>query len=90
MTTTVDIGDIKLEDTTTAKPTFTQLKGLQKTYAHFLLFKEDSPTLNAILEIFVPEKEQQPLFKNMFTVLNKKHVKAGLQEFGFIKNRGLA
>ena len=80
--------------TTTTSPDkkleFPQLEGLQKTYAHYLLFKEDSPTLNAILDIFVPDVEQQPLFKNMFTVLNKKHVKAGLQQFGFIKNRGLA
>ena len=65
--------------------TFTQLDGLSKTYAHFLLFKEDSPTLDAILDIFVPD--QKPLFKNMFTVLNKKHVKAGLQQFGYINNQ---
>jgi hypothetical protein len=65
--------------------TFTQLDGLNKTYAHFLLFKEDSPTLDAILDIFVPD--QKPLFKNMFTVLNKKHVKAGLQQFGYINNQ---
>lgn len=58
---------------------FTQAEGLQKTYAHYLLFKNDSPTLGAILNIVVPDKVE--LFKNIFTELNKKHVNAGLKQF---------
>lgn len=58
---------------------FTQAEGLQKTYAHYLLFKEDSPTLNEVLKIVVPAKVD--LFKKIFTELNKKHVNAGLAQF---------
>jgi hypothetical protein len=89
----VELNDIKLEEKSKEEEskeplTFTQLEGLQKTYAHYLLFKEDSPTLEAILNKLVPEKKD--LFKKMFTVLNKKHVKAGLQQFGAIKNVGFS
>jgi hypothetical protein len=91
----IDLNDIKLEEKSEEESkeskeplTFTQLEGLQKTYAHYLLFKEDSPTLEAILNKLVPEKKD--LFKKMFTVLNKKHVKAGLQQFGAIKNVGFS
>jgi hypothetical protein len=87
--TSVNQDDIKLEFE--ESPQFTQLEGLQKTYAHYLLFKENSPTLKAIIEVFVPDdKEKQELFMKMFTVLNKKHVKAGLQQFGAIKNLGFS
>jgi len=58
---------------------FTQAEGLQKTYAHYLLFKEDSPTLLKVLDILVPNKIE--LFKAIFTELNKKHVSAGLKQF---------
>ena len=70
---TTDPNDVKVE------LQFTQAEGLQKTYAHYLLFKEDSPTLGAILNIVVPDKVE--LFKNIFTELNKKHVNAGLAQF---------
>lgn len=70
---TTDPNDVKVE------LQFTQAEGLQKTYAHYLLFKEDSPTLGAILNIVVPDKVE--LFKNIFTELNKKHVNAGLKQF---------
>lgn len=60
---------------------FTQAQGLQKTYAHYLLFKDDSPTLKAVLNFVVKDKEKIELFKAIFTELNKKHVKAGLDRF---------
>lgn len=58
---------------------FTQAQGLQKTYAHYLLFKDDSPTLLKVLDIVVPNDVDK--FKNIFTELNKKHVNAGLAQF---------
>lgn len=82
-----DTNDIKSEK----KLQFTQLEGLQKTYAHYLLFKDNSPTLQAIVNVFFPDDaSKQKLFIQMFTVLNKKHVKSGLNEFGLLKNKSLA
>ena len=82
MTTTapiVNLNDINLQGVNEPLQ-FTQAEGLQKTYAHYLLFKEDSPTLLKVLEILVP-KEKIELFKAIFTELNKKHVNAGLKQF---------
>ena len=69
---------------------FSQSDGLKKTYAHYLLFKENSPTLKAVIEAFVPDKDRQKLFIDMFNVLNKEHVKNGLQQFGALTNRGFS
>jgi len=71
----INLSDIKLQEPLQ----FTQAQGLQKTYAHYLLFRNDSPTLKAILNIVVPN--QTELFTNIFTELNKKHVKEGLKQF---------
>ena len=39
---------------------FPQLEGLNKTYAHYILFKEDSVTLDAVLkEVFKDEKDEK-------------------------------
>jgi hypothetical protein len=81
----VDPTDVKIEmkdeNNTIKEPLkFTQAEGLQKTYAHYLLFKDDSPTLSAVIGILVPN-EKQNLFKEIFKELNKKHVSAGLKQF---------
>lgn len=87
----VVLEDTSQNDTTKESQKFTQLEGLQKTYAHYLLFKENSPTLKKVIEIFVPDnKDRQKLFIEIFTVLNKKHVKAGLKQFGAIPNIGIS
>ena len=59
---------------------FSQSDGLKKTYAHYFLFKNDSPTLQKVFDMVLP-KDKQKLFEEIFTELNKKHVKAGLNQF---------
>ena len=92
MTDPISLNDVVLEEITTKEPLkFTQAEGLQKTYAHYLLFKENSPTLKKVIETFIPDnKDQRQLFIDMFNVLNKKHVNAGLKQFGAISNVGLS
>ena len=68
------------------KMIFSQLDGLNKTYAHYLLFKEDSPVLTAVLTKLVDTKEID-LYKKMFASLNKKHIRGGLETYVGLRNR---
>ena len=72
--------------------TFTQVEGLQKTYAHYLLFKEDSPTLNAVIEkLGLQDKtssDGKKLYITLLGVRNKEHIAAALSVFGFINSGG--
>jgi hypothetical protein len=64
---------------------YTTLQGLEKTYAHYLLFNKKSEQLTAVLTELVPDEIE--LYKDMFESLNKKHVRAGLETFGSLKGR---
>jgi hypothetical protein len=65
---------------------YTQIEGLNKTYAHYLLFKNDSPILDAVLEALLPTGQKDSYIK-MFDWLNKKHVRGGLNVYGSVMGR---
>jgi hypothetical protein len=78
--------------------TFTQIEGLNKTYAHYLLFKEDSPTLNAVIKGLglqdnittgASQNLNKPLYKTLLGIRNKEHIAAALSEFGVKKSMAL-
>lgn len=71
---------------------FSQIDGLNKTYAHYLLFKEDSPTLIAVIDKLAQNSEKikgyyferfnKPLFKTLLGIRNREHIRAALDVFG--------
>jgi len=65
---------------------FTKEEGFEKTYAHYLLFKKDSPMLNAVLNGLFPDDNdntEKTKYLTMFDeTLNKIHVIAGLIKYG--------
>ena len=65
---------------------YTQIEGLNKTYAHYLLFKNDSPILDAVLTALLPTNQKDSYIK-MFDWLNKKHVRGGLNVYGSVMGR---
>ena len=65
---------------------YTQREGLDKTYAHYLLFKNDSPILDAVLTALLPTNQKDSYIK-MFDWLNKKHVRGGLNVYGSVMGR---
>lgn len=69
---------------------FTQEDGLKKTYAHYLLFKEDSPTLAIVIDKLTKDVKfkkffhtsDKSLFKTLLGIRNREHIRAALDVFG--------
>ena len=74
---------------------FTQIQGLNKTYAHYLLFKEDSPTLVTVIDKLEQTNAKtkgyikmfnKPLFITLLGIRNREHIRAALNVFGFFES----
>ena len=69
---------------------FSQIDGLNKTYAHYLLFKKDSPTLNTVItSLALKDKSfNNSMYTTLLGIRNREHINAALKVYAHDGNCG--